>query len=601
MKHVPKELTSHAQWVLWKTVERDGQKTKLPFQLSGELAKTNDPETWNTFEEVVAHSDGFDGPGFVFTSDDPFIGIDLDGCCRDPKTGNVSGWAMEIVKRFGSYAELSPTKTGIKIFVSGEWPFDGGRKTMIAETPFCSKLPGIEVYAERRFFAVTGWKLKGTSPNVLPSQDAIDWLVRKYFTQSSQPAFDYSVPLHTDETILKRARKYIEKVPEAISGQRGHDRAFYAACRLVLGFGLPKSDALALLCEWNQTCVPPWSLKELEHKVDEAEKQPGPRNYLRDVLPERWEKMSLPNHARAEPDASRVLEIHTLEDAAKSYIGRIESGEQSAFIQTGMRELDEALEGGYEFGEMLVLAARPSHGKSAIALQMAHAANASGHAVIMISEEMSVRSLGKRVIQFASDVPQEDWHEQYGLVKNDLSSHFGHRKPTYVIEDCGTAKRAVEEIEKAYYERGCKIALVDYAQLLRNDGKSQYEKVSNTSVMLKSVGKRLGVAVICLCQLNRDIEKRAKFIPQPSDLKDSGQFEQDADVIVFLVWPHRINAKHNPHEYKLFVSKNRNRAIVTPAFTMHFNPSRQMVLPEIMSDPNSGWPDDSQRKSEYWE
>src|SRR5688572_7128084 len=121
MKHVPKELVNCHQWVLWKTVERDGQKTKLPFQTNGQLAKTNEPDTWRDFQTVLSGIDGFDGPGFVFSADDPFLGIDLDGC-RDLTTGIVSGWAKEIVTRFGSYAELSPSQTGIKIFASGEWP-----------------------------------------------------------------------------------------------------------------------------------------------------------------------------------------------------------------------------------------------------------------------------------------------------------------------------------------------------------------------------------------------------------------------------------------------------------------------------------------------
>jgi hypothetical protein len=80
--------------------------------------------------------------------------------------------------------------------------------------------------------------------------------------------------------IVNRARKYLAKMPPAVSGQGGHNKTFQAACTLVLGFGLGQSQSLALLSEWNQRCDPPWSEKELEHKIDDANKQPGWRGYL---------------------------------------------------------------------------------------------------------------------------------------------------------------------------------------------------------------------------------------------------------------------------------------------------------------------------------
>jgi hypothetical protein len=82
-------------------------------------------------------------------------------------------------------------------------------------------------------------------------------------------------------SVIARARKYLAKLPPAISGQGGHAATFRAACRLVIGFGLDREQALSLLLEWNEThCQPPWSERELKHKVDDALKQPGWRSYL---------------------------------------------------------------------------------------------------------------------------------------------------------------------------------------------------------------------------------------------------------------------------------------------------------------------------------
>jgi P4 family phage/plasmid primase-like protien len=80
--------------------------------------------------------------------------------------------------------------------------------------------------------------------------------------------------------LIERARKYLAKIPAAVSGQRGHDATILAAGKLIRGFGLEREQALALLREWNQQCQPPWSEKELAHKVDDAIEHPGERGYL---------------------------------------------------------------------------------------------------------------------------------------------------------------------------------------------------------------------------------------------------------------------------------------------------------------------------------
>lgn len=585
---IPQELISRKQWVVWKTVTRDGKSTKLPLQPNGQNAKTNDPATWSNFETVALAAKSFDGPGFVFSPDDPYVGIDLDGC-RD-SSGKVAEWAREIIYKFNSYAEVSPSQTGVKIFVKGEWKDDSGSKHSPDVPSVCEKVPGIEVYTKGRYFAVTGQRLGNISSNIEHRQESLDWLFAKYIAKSSQPS-PQPTPLNTDDQIIKRATRYLEKIPGAISGQRGHDRAFHAACVLILGFGLNRQDAYALLSQWNQTCEPPWTQKELEHKLDDAAKQPGERNYLRDKTPEQWDKVSIPRYTQFQhPEVKPVLTVGTMEEAATKYLAEMQSGKKVKLIGTGLAKLDDAIGGGYELGEMIVLAARPSHGKSAFSLQMAHAANSQSLPGILISEEMPKRLIGKRTIQFVSEVPEEDWHSHHVAVGSELFEHFKGRAQTYIVESCITSHRVVEEIEKAVEERGVKFAVVDYAQLLKSDGKTRYEQTTNTSIALRSVASKLGIAVICLCQLSRQIEGRAKFVPTMADLKETGQFEQDADVILALVWPYKVNQKDNPHDYQIFVMKNRNRATTAHFLELKFNPSRQTVLEEKPKF-NTGWPD----------
>src|SRR6185369_6715592 len=92
------------QWVLWKTVVRKDLPTKVPYSIEGTPAKANDPSTWAKFEDVLAvyEKGGDDGIGYEFSKEDPFVGIDLDGC-RDPETGELAQWAREIVLEFKTY------------------------------------------------------------------------------------------------------------------------------------------------------------------------------------------------------------------------------------------------------------------------------------------------------------------------------------------------------------------------------------------------------------------------------------------------------------------------------------------------------------------
>ncbi len=80
--------------------------------------------------------------------------------------------------------------------------------------------------------------------------------------------------------VVERARRYVATIPSAVSGQHGHDATFHVACALVLGFDLSVEDAFQVLGEWNTACQPPWSERELIHKLQDAAKQPGPRGYL---------------------------------------------------------------------------------------------------------------------------------------------------------------------------------------------------------------------------------------------------------------------------------------------------------------------------------
>ncbi len=138
---IPEELKVRPQWVVWKAV--GAKLDKVPYSArTGRRASSTDLLTWGTFGEALkAYESGeYAGLGFVFSSGDPYTGVDLDDCMDED--GEIALWALEILRYLDSYTELSATGTGLHIIVRGDVP--NRRKG------------NVEVYSSKRFFTVTG-------------------------------------------------------------------------------------------------------------------------------------------------------------------------------------------------------------------------------------------------------------------------------------------------------------------------------------------------------------------------------------------------------------------------------------------------------------
>ncbi|QFU84771.1 phage NrS-1 polymerase family protein [Natronorubrum aibiense] len=173
---LPEELRERDQWVCWKEEPRDGKPTKIPVTPgSGAFASSTDPETWASFETALeyAGTENADGIGFVFTDDDPIVGVDLDDC-RSPESGDVDDTALDIIERLDSYTEISPSGTEFHVLIKGELPDGRNRRG------------SIELYDTARFFTVTGDHLEDTPPRVARRQDALIAIHREY-VQDTEP------------------------------------------------------------------------------------------------------------------------------------------------------------------------------------------------------------------------------------------------------------------------------------------------------------------------------------------------------------------------------------------------------------------------------
>jgi hypothetical protein len=172
---LPEELGAGVSHVNWRYEGRP--KTKV-LKIAGTArnASSTDPQTWRTLWECVEaikrHPERYAGVGRVIARDDPYVGVDLDDV-RDPKSGKLSSRADEIVRRLDSYAEVSPSRSGVKLWVR-------------ASLPRAYKKPGLEVYPHGRYFTLTGWMLPQSLPTVEERQHELETLVHEEFAETEK-------------------------------------------------------------------------------------------------------------------------------------------------------------------------------------------------------------------------------------------------------------------------------------------------------------------------------------------------------------------------------------------------------------------------------
>jgi replicative DNA helicase len=214
--------------------------------------------------------------------------------------------------------------------------------------------------------------------------------------------------------------------------------------------------------------------------------------------------------------------------------GKVEPG-----MATGIARLDTLLSGGLRGGGVYVLAARPGAGKSSLA-QFIGLHHAQRHGpVLMLSLEMPDTEVTDRAL---CSLGRIDYAAiQTGKLEGDqwerLTEACDRAQQLRFYVDSQTELRLADIRAKARQVRGLSLLIVDYLQLCAGSGDNRNAEVEAISRGLKSLAKEMGVPILLLSQLNREVERRPGKEPMLSDLRDSGAIEQDADVVVFL-WPY---------------------------------------------------------------
>ncbi|MEO1529801.1 MAG: AAA family ATPase [Planctomycetota bacterium] len=235
------DITRVAQWVLWKYIK---DNRKFPHQLNGKPSPSNDPETWTDFASVRDEK----RIGFVFTEDDDFIGIDLDGC-RDPETGVLTDWAQRIIKKLDAYTEVSPSGTGVKLYGKATKPWSYGRvQKLDGVESYGDKGPAIEPDDRGKFYAFTRDVLPDSKVEIADITDSLDWLAQEFgFTKQQRKKatrhefWDYT----GDEQIRNRiARERMREEFLAHPIRNDGSMACFRMARVAVRCGLSDSEAL---------------------------------------------------------------------------------------------------------------------------------------------------------------------------------------------------------------------------------------------------------------------------------------------------------------------------------------------------------------------
>ena len=255
-------------------------------------------------------------------------------------------------------------------------------------------------------------------------------------------------------------------------------------------------------------------------------------------------------------------------------------------VRSSFSGLDEFL-GGFQRSDLIIVAGRPSMGKTSFALNIAaEAAVKQGACAAIFSLEMAREPLVLRLL--ASEANVDSRRVQLGRTSEEdekrIMDAIGVLSEAPIYIDDTPLSRAVEMRSKArrlYYERGIDLIIVDYLQLMQGEGKDEVEKVSSISRSLKALARELNVPLIAVSQMSRAVESRTSRKPQLSDLRGSGSIEQDADVVMFIYrddyyfkkeeWEAQFPDKEYPEGIAdIIIAKHRNGP--TGEVKLHFLP-----------------------------
>lgn len=254
-----------------------------------------------------------------------------------------------------------------------------------------------------------------------------------------------------------------------------------------------------------------------------------------------------------------------MESAFERVIRRAEHPDEMTGVETKLLGLDRVLNG-LQKSDLIILAARPSMGKTALALNIATNAAKSGATVAIFSLEMSKGQIAERLMSTLSGVNSQN-------MKTGNLTDSEMRDLINAVEDIAGLRLHIDDtpgisllemrskLRRLAHETGLDLIVIDYLQLMQGGrAENRQQEISEISRSLKALAREMDVPILALSQLSRSVELRADKKPQLSDLRESGSLEQDADIVMFLYRDEYYNRddENNKNIAELIIAKNRN-------------------------------------------
>lgn len=232
-------------------------------------------------------------------------------------------------------------------------------------------------------------------------------------------------------------------------------------------------------------------------------------------------------------------------------------------IPTSFPTLDRITYNGWTAGQLIILAARPSIGKTAVMLQFARAAALKKASAVVFSLEMTNNELVQRMLCATQDVNGYDLANGFvDWTKFEEAAGKYNNVPLWFNDQCFTMDEISTQIRQLNRKGKCDIAFIDYLGLIAypHDNRTIYAQVTETTKRFKRLAKEAGIPIVLLCQLNRDMSKDGRA-PELFDLRDSGSIEQDADIVMML--DRNLDPTKDYHHLTMYVRKNRQGELAT--------------------------------------
>jgi len=273
-------------------------------------------------------------------------------------------------------------------------------------------------------------------------------------------------------------------------------------------------------------------------------------------------------------------ETATIRDFLPDYLDNLQKKKDSFVgLSSGFNELDK-LTLGFEPATIIILAARPSHGKTVFAINLLiYSAITLNKKVAFFSLETSKAKIMNRILSNLTEIPLH-YIRQRELNEDNLnkivkaSCVIAESNNIFINEEADDLNSIVLEIKNLKRKYDISFVMVDFLQLIHIKGnreKRNYE-LEVISRKFKKLSKELDIAIMLLSQLNRDIDYRTDHRPKLSDLRDSGGIEQDADLVLFMLNKSKYNSEDNPGIVNFYLDKNKDGE--TGEFVLEFDGAR---------------------------